>query len=66
MLKRILNVNPETRITIGKIRESPWYNQTETKYGAVGIIVGRDRIEVSDEIVKKMQVLGYNTTHLKA
>lgn len=42
MLRRILNVNPETRYTIEKIRESAWFNQTESKYYASGIIVGKD------------------------
>jgi 5'-AMP-activated protein kinase catalytic alpha subunit len=46
MLKSILDVNPETRYTIDKIRETKWYKGASKSYIANGIIVGKDAIEV--------------------
>ena len=45
IIKKILTVDPQKRITIGQLRETIWYNQTGEKYNVNGIIIGKDNID---------------------
>jgi 5'-AMP-activated protein kinase catalytic alpha subunit len=65
MLKCILAVNPEIRYSIDKIRQTKWYKAPGKDYNAVGIIVGKDPIEVDEKIVIDMQKYGIDTTQIK-
>lgn len=55
MLRGILNTNPEVRYRIEQIRSSKWYSQLGACYSAEGIIIGKDIIEPSEQIIRKMQ-----------
>lgn len=53
-MKKILNTNPEKRITIGDIRGHDWY----TKIRSVemeGVIVGKDKIPVIAEFLEQLK-----------
>jgi 5'-AMP-activated protein kinase, catalytic alpha subunit len=55
----ILNVDPEKRYTIDKIRAHKWYKQHEDiQYK--GIIVGNDQIPVNSILLKECSELGYD------
>lgn len=58
MLKAILNVNPDSRFKIQEIKSSVWYNLTNEKYEAPGIIVGTDTIIPDDRIIATMKKMG--------
>lgn len=65
MLKNILDVNPQTRFTIDKIRQTKWYKSCSKNYIANGIIVGKDPIEVDPRIAKKMTNYGIDINQTK-
>ena len=54
IMKKILNTNPDKRITIGDIRSHDWY----TKIRSVemeGVIVGKDKIPVIAEFLEQLK-----------
>jgi 5'-AMP-activated protein kinase catalytic alpha subunit len=53
LIKKILNTDPTTRVTITDIRNHEWYNQVKT-VEMEGIIVGKDRVPVIDEFLSKI------------
>jgi len=53
-MKKILNTNPDKRITIADIRTHDWY----TKIRSVemeGVIVGKDKIPVIQEFLEQLK-----------
>lgn len=53
LIKKILNTDPNTRITMKDLKCHEWFNQvkfTETE----GIIVGKDKIPVIEEVMTKL------------
>jgi serine/threonine protein kinase len=63
-LQGILNINPEERFTLEKIREHPWYLQVrETK--KPGILVGYDHIKVDSIVLKQLGTFGYDASYAK-
>ena len=65
MLKCLLDVNPQTRYKIDQIRESKWYNLSNKKYIANGIIVGKDTIEINDKVARIIQKQGVSLGQIK-
>jgi 5'-AMP-activated protein kinase catalytic alpha subunit len=53
MIKKILNTDPTTRITIKEIRQHEWFNQVKSSE-LDGIIVGKDKIPVIEEVLNKL------------
>jgi 5'-AMP-activated protein kinase catalytic alpha subunit len=54
LMKKILNTDPNKRITIGDIRTHDWY----TKIRSVemeGVIIGKDRIPVISEFLDQLR-----------
>lgn len=45
LMRKILNVDPETRHKIPQIKESKWYNLVRERSNLKGIIVSKDTIE---------------------
>jgi 5'-AMP-activated protein kinase, catalytic alpha subunit len=58
MLRNLLNVNPDTRYKMDRIKESKWYNLTGQRYEAKGIIVGSDPIGADEAVIATMRRLG--------
>ena len=58
-LKWILNVDPEKRYSIDKIREHRWYKQNEDVHYS-GIVVGSDQIPVHEKLLDQLIDLGYD------
>lgn len=65
MLKCILDVNPETRYSIDRIRETKWYKNGGKNYVANGIIVGKDPVDIDERIAKKMLGYGIEMAQIK-
>lgn len=56
LIKRILNVDPETRFKIPQIKESRWYCLVREKSDlSPGIIVGTDPIKIDEEVFKELE-----------
>jgi 5'-AMP-activated protein kinase catalytic alpha subunit len=45
LIKKILNTDPEKRVTMQEIKNHEWYNQVKPQ-DLEGIIVGKDRIPI--------------------
>ena len=59
LIKKILNTDPQSRITIRGIREHDWFQQVKAQREKgeselQGIVVGMDKIPVIDEILPKL------------
>jgi hypothetical protein len=55
-VKKILNVDPETRFKIPQIKESKWYNLVREKPEInQGIIVGKDTIVIDEGVFKELE-----------
>ena len=53
MIKKILNTDPSTRVTIKDIKSHEWYNQLKSAE-MDGIIVGKDRIPIISDALNKL------------
>jgi serine/threonine protein kinase len=61
LIKKILNTDPKTRLTVIEIWNHEWFNQIKS-LELDGIIVGKDRIPVIQEILLKLEdFLGNNS-----
>lgn len=58
LIKKILNTDPQSRITIKGIRDHDWFQQikaTKDKETELhGIVVGKDKIPIIDEILPQL------------
>jgi 5'-AMP-activated protein kinase catalytic alpha subunit len=70
LIKKILNTDPSTRITIAEIKNHEWFKQIQPVENE-GILVGKDSIPVVEEILPKLlEQFGadsnlQNTVHIK-
>ena len=55
LMKRVLNVDPETRLKIPQIKESRWYGLVRERANLKGIIVNRDPIEPNEAVLKELE-----------
>jgi 5'-AMP-activated protein kinase catalytic alpha subunit len=53
LIKKVLNTDPLTRLTIKEIRQHDWFNQVKAVENE-GIVVGRENIPVIEEAVQTM------------
>jgi len=53
LIKKILNTDPATRFTVSDIKNHEWFNQVKSTE-LEGIVVGKDRIPVIQEILTKL------------
>ena len=58
----ILDTNPETRYTIGKIRGHSWFKQVFTE-SSLGILVGYNQIPINQEILQKLSAFQFDLEH---
>eukprot|EP00347_Sterkiella_histriomuscorum_P006616 403352090 len=54
LIKKILNTDPNTRISIRDLKNHEWFNQIKKK-DSQGIIVGKDKVPIVEEILPKLQ-----------
>jgi 5'-AMP-activated protein kinase catalytic alpha subunit len=54
LIKKILNTDPKTRVTISDIRNHEWYQQVKSTE-MEGIVIGKDRVPVLEEFLSKIQ-----------
>lgn len=54
MIKKILNTDPNTRISMKEIKAHDWFNQVKITELLEGIVVGKDRIPIVEEAITKM------------
>ncbi|CAI2376052.1 unnamed protein product [Moneuplotes crassus] len=59
LMKKILDTNPNTRITIEEMRNHPWYQLT-VPHEKEGIIVGVNSIPVNNEVLDLLESYGFN------
>ena len=60
LLRQIIEVDPNKRLSIGQIRTHPWMTKAPTHRPAPGIVFGYSRVPVDKKIVQQMTMLGYN------
>ena len=66
ILKKILEVNPKKRLNFEEIKAHPWFNIIDKNYLIhKGINVNEDIIPIDDEIIKKMENIGFNKMEVK-
>ena len=66
ILKKILEVNPKKRLNFEEIKAHPWFNIIDNNYLIhKGINVNEDIIPIDDEIIKKMEKIGFNKMEVK-
>lgn len=49
-IKRLLNTDPNTRITVKELKQHEWFKQVQQNE-LEGIVVGKDKIPVIEEVV---------------
>ena len=54
LIKRILDTNPQTRLTLAEIRSHAWFSQMKKSNDYAGILVGQDPIPVDKEILEQV------------
>lgn len=54
LIKKILNTDPNTRITIPEIRNHEWFTNSKIE-SLEGIVVGKDRIPIIDEVLMTLK-----------
>jgi 5'-AMP-activated protein kinase catalytic alpha subunit len=54
LIKKILNTEPTSRISIKDLKAHEWYNQVKPRE-IEGIIVGKDKIPIIEEVLNKIQ-----------
>ena len=59
LIKHLLDINPETRYNLEKIKAHPWFNLVPQN-PRPGIIIGYHRIPIDDKILKQCELFGYN------
>ena len=59
LIKHLLDINPETRYDLDKIKEHPWFNLVPQK-SRPGVIIGYHRIPIDNKIIKQCELFGYN------
>lgn len=61
-LSKILDTNPETRYSIPKIRQHPWFSQVKSSTHE-GILVGYSAIPINKEILQKLEYYNIDQEH---
>lgn len=61
-LSKVLDTNPETRYTIGEIKQHAWFNQVKSVQSE-GILVGYSAIPINKEILKKLEMYNIDQEH---
>lgn len=64
LIGRVLELDPEKRITIDQIREHPWMKRNADVPHIQGIIIGYNRIPVDNNILQKLQSKGYDPQYV--
>jgi 5'-AMP-activated protein kinase, catalytic alpha subunit len=54
LIKRVLDTNPQTRLTLAEIRSHAWFSQMKKSNDFAGILVGQDPIPVDKEILEQV------------
>lgn len=66
ILKKILEVDPKKRIKFGEIKSHPWFKIIDENYLMhKGINVNEDIIPVDEEIITKMEQIGFNKMEVR-
>ena len=59
LLSRILDVNPQTRLSISQIRSHPWFNKVKSEY-IKGIHVGINQMPINKDLLKQLEEYGFD------
>ncbi len=59
LLKNVMNVEPERRFGIGEIRDHLWFDIARNEPVNEGILIGKDKVPVDENIVKEMEKIGF-------
>ena len=59
LIKHLLDIDPNTRYTLEKIKKHPWFNLISPN-SSPGIIIGYHRIPIDENIIKQCESYGYN------
>ena len=59
LIKHLLDINPETRYNLDKIKQHPWFNLVPYN-SRPGILIGYHRIPIDPKILTQCESYGYN------
>ena len=66
LLKKILEVDPKKRLNFEGIKAHPWFNIIDKNYLMhKGVNINEDVIPIDDEIIRKMELIGFNKMEVK-
>ena len=61
ILSKMIEINPNKRITIEEIKNHSWFNLVDkNKYMHKGIMIDKDIIPIDEDIINSMEKFGYN------
>ena len=66
ILTKILEIDPKKRLNFEQIKEHPWFNIIDKNYLMhKGININKDIIPIDEEIIQKMEKIGFNKMEVK-
>ena len=66
ILTKIIEIDPKKRLNFGQIKEHPWFNIIDkNEFLHKGIIINEDIIPVDEEIIQKMEKMGFNKMEVR-
>lgn len=60
MLKKVMNTDPETRLTTEQIKQHPWYvHNNKPVCNAQGLIIGKNEIPIEPAMLRHLDQFGF-------
>lgn len=67
MLRRVMETNPDKRLTIAQIKKHRWYLKTHQPVcQALGLIIGKNEIPVEPSMLKYLDKFGFKADFARA
>lgn len=65
LMQKLLEINPDKRISIEDLEEHPWFKLAECILPTHGIKVGSQPIKADSKVLKEMQEIGFDVNHAR-
>ena len=67
IIRKILNVNPERRLTIAEIKAHEWFNIVNPRPNlSEGLLIDKIIIPIDEDIIQEMELFGYNKNDVRS